>query len=422
MAEFIYETFKLNNKCKLNNEDIRVLSLLYLPLMGIDSFALYSVLVSLEDGQVYSFKKLIDLLNFTNLKFINKALNKLQALGLLNHYYSESKGSLYELIAPLSFALFFENEMLASLLTTQIGETEVTKLYQPQKRIVGYKDRTKKFNEVYEVSSKSFTSTFQDLVKPNISVVNDDFNYTLFKLLFEENVISEAVLNDEDFKTRIHRISYTYKLNEEELKDVLIKTMDIDKNLEYSSISKNAKIAFQKKYKVTGPKIVTKTEDSFLPSSMDEKWHDIITKVDNMRIADTLQSLSDVKPSVSEIEMFDKLQQETGFPDGVINLMILHVNALQEGVLPGYNYFGKIANTWARAKIKNSYDVLKYFEQQNEKRNKAKTSTGRKKAEKPVPDWYDEYTKQLEGKATEKRDITDEEREELANLVKEIMS
>lgn len=422
MADFIYDTFKLNNKCILNSEDIRSLSLLYLPLMGIDSFALYSILVSLEDGQTYSFKKLVDLLNFTNLKLINKAMDKLQALGLLKHYYSENKGSLYEVIAPLSFALFFENEMLTSLLITQIGETEVEKLNQPQKKIVGYKDNTKRFNDVYEVSTRSFTSTLEELVKPNIKVENEEFNYSLFKLLFEENVISEAVLDDEDFKARIHRISYTYKLNEEEMKDVLIKTMDIDKNLEYSSISKNARIAFQKKYQTTGPKIVSKSADSFLPSSIDDKWHEIITKVDNMRIADTLQSISGIKPSVSEIAMFDKLQQATGFPDGVINLMILQVNAIQEGVLPGYNYFEKIANTWARAKIKTAYDVLKYFEQQKLKKEKATTTTRRKKEVKPVPSWYDEYTKQLAGQTVEKQEITEEEREELANLVKGIMS
>ena len=48
MMELLLEKFKLNNKCQLNSEDISSLSQLYLPLIGIDSFTLYTVLTSLD--------------------------------------------------------------------------------------------------------------------------------------------------------------------------------------------------------------------------------------------------------------------------------------------------------------------------------------------------------------------------------------
>jgi replication initiation and membrane attachment protein DnaB len=119
--------------------------------------------------------------------------------------------------------------------------------------------------------------------------------------------------------------------------------------------------------------------------------------------------------------MFDQLQQQTGFPIGVINMMILHVNAVNDGVLPGINYFEKIANTWARAKIKTSYDVLKYFEKQAEKKDKEKKTPYRSKKEKPLPNWYEEYTRQLEGKGKTNQEISEAEQEELTNLVKDIV-
>ena len=46
MAELIYDNFKIVNKYHLNGEDYNNLSKLYLPIMGIDSFSLYNVLLS----------------------------------------------------------------------------------------------------------------------------------------------------------------------------------------------------------------------------------------------------------------------------------------------------------------------------------------------------------------------------------------
>ena len=59
-----------------------------------------------------------------------------------------------------------------------------------------------------------------------------------------------------------------------------------------------------------------------------------------------------IEPSASEIGMLEDLIRTTKFPQGVINLMVLMVNSEKEGELPGFNYFDKIANTWARAGVK----------------------------------------------------------------------
>ena len=57
--ELLLEKFKINNKCQLNSEDISSLTLLYLPLIGIDSFSLYTALSSLNKNEEYYIKKLI---------------------------------------------------------------------------------------------------------------------------------------------------------------------------------------------------------------------------------------------------------------------------------------------------------------------------------------------------------------------------
>lgn len=418
MANLIYDNFKVHNKFQLNSEDYRSLTLLYLPLMGLDSYTTYATLMALDYDEVYPFKKILDLLHFTNINLLNKAIDKLEGLGLVQSFYSETKGYLYELYPPLSFASFFDNELLSGLLETQIGEVEFKKLAIKQKtRNIGYKNISKKFNEVYKTSERSVFSPLKNIVKNELSLDNNEFNYSLFKVLFDSSILSEDVLNDPEFKKRIERISFLYKLTEEDMRNVIIKTIDVDKNLEYASISKNAKFMFQEKYQASSPRIESLVEDQFIPSSIDDSWRDFINMLESQSIIDILQGLSGIKPSASEITMFEKLQSNTKFPTSVINLMILYVNKEKGGELPSYNYFEKIANTWARANVKNAYDALKLLNEDKviEKPNK---STKAKK-EKLLPDWYSEYTETLKAKTNTSKE-PEVEKSELTNLVKEM--
>lgn len=422
MANLIYDNFKVHNKYQLNAEDFKSLTLLYLPLMGIDSYTTYSILLSLDYDEAYSFKKILDLLNMKNINIFNKAIDKLEGLGLVQSFYSESKGYLFELHQPLSFKEFFDNELLSGLLETQIGEVEFKSLAVKQKsRIIGYKNITKKFNEVFKTSDRSTVSPLKKVVKNAIVLDNQEFNYSLFKILFDSSILSEDVLNDAEFKKRIERISFLYKLNEEEMRNVIVKTIDVDKNLEYASISKNAKYLFQEKYNATSPRIESLVEDQFIPSSMDDSWRDLLNAVENLSIVDVLQSLSGIKPADSEVAMFEKLQQNTKFPTSVINLMIYYVNEEKGGQLPSYNYFEKIANTWARAKVKNAYDALKFIMEDKPTTNQEKPGKNKKQI-KPLPDWYSEYTSSLNAKEEKDKKDKATDKSEIVNLVKDMFN
>ena len=90
--ELLLEKFKINNKCQLNSEDISSLTLLYLPLIGLDSFALYQGLTSLEAKKEYFIKKLVNITGISTLKDLTKAFDKLEGIGLVKTYYKKDKG------------------------------------------------------------------------------------------------------------------------------------------------------------------------------------------------------------------------------------------------------------------------------------------------------------------------------------------
>lgn len=421
MAELIYDSFRIKDKYHLNSEDYNNLSQLYLPIMGIDSFSLYIILNGLDTNKEYAYKHILDLLANFSLANLNQAFDKLEALCLVKTYYNKKSGYLHEVYPPLSQKDFLANELLSSCLASQIGMVAMEELAKGDSVSEGYKDISKKIEDVFSIDVKSNESIINSLFKPDISVDNKDFNYVLFKAMFD-GAIPDEVLEDSEFKKHILRIAFTYKLNVDEMHECVIKTMTIDKNLEYASISKNAKMAFQNKYDVKNPVLKAKSDDKYLGSIKDDAWFDLLNSVENMSISDVLQSLSGIRPSVAEISMFEKLQNNTGFPNGVINLMIILVNKEKNGELPTYNYFEKIANTWARAKIKSAYDVLKYYETRNENDKVALAQTVKRgKAKQPViPSWYQDYKNELD--SNENKPMNEEQTKQMVDLIKDLFN
>lgn len=414
--ELLLEKFKINNKCQLNSEDITSLTQLYLPLIGIDSYALYSALTVLECNKEYFFKKLVNMTNISTLKSLNNAFDKLEGMGLLKTYYNKDKGYIFNVVAPLSVKDFLKEEVLVTLLETQIGIVEVEELKNTYKDISrSYKDVTKKLNEVFTVTTKTTTNVIDNLFKPTISIENPDFNYSLFRMLFDSNFIDDKVFDDEQFKTMIIKISYVYKLNEDDMKDIVFKSINNDQRCDYASLSKYARIAFQKKYKVDTPKLVTVKEDEYMQSIQDDATLRLCNELESKTPAEVLESISGMKPTPSELKIFEDLLINTKLTSGAINFMILYVNKEKNGELPGYNYFEKIATTWMRAKVKTAYDAILYVEKKNDERNKPSSKTTGKK-EAPLPDWYTEYEKELE--TTEEKPV--EINEELAEIAKKL--
>ena len=414
--ELLLEKFKINNKCQLNSEDITSLTQLYLPLIGIDSYALYSALTVLECNKEYFFKKLVNMINISSLKSLNNSFNKLEGIGLLKTYYNKDKGYIFNVVAPLSVKEFLKEEALVTLLETQIGIVEVEELRNSYKDVSrSYKDITKKLNEVFTITTKTTANVIDNLFNESISVENPDFNYSLFRMLFDSNFIDDKVFDDEQFKTMIIKISYVYKLNEDDMKDIIFKSINNDQRCDYASLSKYARITFQKKYKVDTPKLVTIEEDEYIQSIQDDATLRLCNELESKKPAEVLESISGMKPTPSELKIFEDLLLNTKLTRGAINFMILYVNKEKNGELPGYNYFEKIATTWMRAKVKTAYDAILYVEKKKEERNKPNSKTTGKK-EAPLPDWYTEYEKELN--TTEEKPV--EVTEELAEIAKKL--
>lgn len=414
--ELLLEKFKLNNKCQLNSEDISSLSLLYLPLIGIDSFSLYTALSSLNKNEEYYIKKLINITNIPTLKDLTNAFDKLEGIGLLKTYYHKDKGYVFDLVSPLNEKQFLKEEILVTLLETQIGVTEIENLKNQNKDITkGYKEITKKLSDVYTVTTKQKSNVISNLIKPNIVIENNDFNYSLFKMLFDSTFMDEDVLNEDSFKSMIIKISFIYKLDEEEMKDIVFNSINNDKRCDYASLSKYARITFQKKFKVDTPKLVTVKEDQYVQSIEDDVTLKLCNELESRSPSEVLEDLSGMKPTPSELKICEDLCANTKLTIGAINFMLMYVSKEKNGELPSYNYFEKIASTWSRAKVKTAYDAIKYTEKKNSEKQEPKP-VSRNKKQAVVPDWYKGYEATLKSEENTNKEVTEEIKQIAKNL------
>lgn len=406
MIKSVSAKFKICGLPGLNGTDNKALTLLYLPLIGLDGFGMYFVLTCLEKDVEYQCKRLIDLTSLYTLKQINRALDKLEAIGLLKTYFNSEKGYVFEVLPPLSLGEFLRDDLLMNVLTSEIGSDEAEKLKkmipEPDK---GYKEITKKFSSVFTLTTEvtPLPCDIEELMNKPV-IENQDFNYSLFKMLFNSECIDEDTLNDEKFRNNIIRLSYIYRLDEEELKNVVVRSLDTDKKSDYATLSKNARYLFQQKYKVTTPKIQNKKEEeSFLLQDADPQVLALCTRIEAMTPAEVLEMISGMKATPSELKIAEDLSANTKLSSGAINFMLMYVAKEKEGELPSYNYFEKIAATWSRAKVKTALEAINYIK----RRNRRQKSPQRQKEEVKVPGWYDAYEKGL-NKDVKKEPISEE--------------
>ena len=272
----------------------------------------------------------------------------------------------------------------------------------------GYSEVSKRFDEMFETSEKR-NYHIEEIVKKNISdnirVKNDKFDYTLFKLMFDTNFIDERVLDDEVFSKEILRISYQYQLNEEEMKEAVIKAITIGNDLKIEDVSKYAGYIYQNK-NVEKPLVFKTKEAVSYNEGLSSEELDFINEMESQTPSQLLSKMSGGKAAVSEIRNFEKVASETGLSDSVINVLITYIVFNKEGEIPSYSYIEKIAKTWVRANIKTAYDALKYI---NKPAN-SKTSKTVSRKTKKNSEWVNEYMNDLKDESSS--EISDEEKEQ----------
>ena len=399
----------------------KILIKLYMPLVGDKAISLYQTLYSLvPDGsfesEVDKHEKIIRLMHLRSINKLTEIRNKLEAIGLLNVYYKDGL-YVYYLKKPLDVEKFFNNIELSTLLEYQIGHDAYEKSYlefmMRKLDINKFENITHNFDDVYdiELSDNIYLSqaSFNN-INNGIVVSNQMFDFNRFMILVSAyDVIKNEYFGDEKFINTVKRYSFLYQLTPEEMKDVIILSIDEHKEVLFDEIPRNARKKYDEKGQKLGIISKTITKSS---SSIDDK---LIRYLEMASPNEFVKNKSGIALTSTEIDMFDRLLKDTNIGIGVLNVLIGYVLEVEKlnGEIPSYNYFLKIIIACKRAAVKSTADAISYVSNKDKGQKNRRTN----KIQKGVPDWYQEYlVKQNKDKTTIQNLVDDGDLEELKNF------
>lgn len=337
-------------------EDYFVLAKLYLPLCGIDAYALYMLINTYYDkNNLVSTNELLDYLHLDSIANLEYSFEKLEGLGLVKRYENKTGEKIFVLQKPLSKKGFLKNDFLKKLLITNVGNAVCERLKEETK-IKGYTDISKSFDEIYQTEAKleNVTVKAPDEIKDNIEIKNKNFDYLLFVMLLD-GVIPSNVLNDEDTKKEILKISYQYGLTEEEMKEAVRRSVGKTDDFSLNDIKTRAAYINQNK----------KTEDIFpvkevipFTNNLTKTEEEIVNLAKSVSIEGMLKCVSGGKASIVDINTYNKIYDTCGVKEEVINVLIFHLSGVKKNENLSYNYIEKVLINWKKANVSDAESAV----------------------------------------------------------------
>ena len=365
--------------------DRQILTNLYQPIVGYKAVSLYFTLLSEVDNQkinpIISHKVLFNRMQMNTGDFVDSR-KLLEAVGLLKTFVSPLKSNQlyqYELYAPKTPKLFFDNTLLYGMLIKSIGEAEANKLktiYSLNRNPEG-KEITASFIEVFspDLDDPAFRKAMEGsggkILSRQTAKLLSGFSYELFfKCLEQISQISTSAISKKDMK-EIERLATLYGVSEESAAQAVAEIYD-----PYSP--KDKRIDFEELTKI----FMDETHYHFLSKNRASERNgrvggdtDLAHKINIMERLSPKDYLSVLQngttPALSDLRLINDLSKKFKLPNCVINALIDYVLKVNDNVL-SRAFAEKVAASLARENIKTTIDAMNYLKKikNKGKRNK----------------------------------------------------
>lgn len=360
--------FKIDSNSILSDYGNYILTDLYLPIIGSESFSLYLFLVYKlkENKKTLSVEEILLGCNF-NINSFLEGKKLLEGVGLIKTYEKE-QDYLIVLYSTKSPKEYFKDIVLKGLLLQAIGKEKFEKILSKFSNKIdraGYKEITSSFSDAfnvdldnidfsYNIENNDFlidvkskdpkfifdTQYFMDLCEKDYKITKDDLNVSALKI--------------------IKKLSSLYSISEDNMAIKLSENINylgepgkrIDfKSLEESCYDDLIFVSVNKKKKKKTEKISSSTN--------------IAKKIEIMENYSPLQYLSLKQGNTavvrSDANLINFLSLKLGLENSVINALIDYVLEKNDNRL-SENYVKKIGANLKRLDIKNAIDTMNYLE------------------------------------------------------------
>lgn len=394
------DTFNVINHSYLNDNDRKLLIMLYEPIVGVVGINLYFNLWTFLNREIvlsetYTHKDLITNMGVT-LKEISDAREKLEGLGLLKVYLKEGEinNYIYELNAPLSASDFFANPLLASVLYTSVGSFNYKRIKEyfkfPKINLKEYTNITESFTDVFESVSMVETDN-SEIIKKNYAKVGIESELDIEEII---SMIPDLMLNHtkvtESTKELILKLSFVYNFDSNKTIEVIKGSINDKHNIDKEKLKINYRNLYQFENDGKLPSIIFKCQPDYLKKEIKDssKKSKVIYQFENLSPYRFICMKSKTeKPTKAEINILEMLLVDIGLKPGVVNVLIDYVLKINDNKLTK-NFVEAIASQWKRSNIETVEQAMEISKQEFKKKDAYKKEVVGKKDENK-PEWFD---------------------------------
>ena len=380
----------------LDHDHRHILSVLYMPLIGIEAFALYMALYGVVDraklrSVAYPHAFFYDLLALSHNRF-ETARIRLEACGLLETHQNDEE-RLYELLLPLTAERFVKDAPFAPYLHRQLGTSRyddvlsLFKLTRPS--VKKYRTITAAFSDVFGPAyppEKTTKQRFVDTHSQAAPRIEHPFDVdvlldSLPETLIHPSTRTQAVLE------RLKTISYVYQIDEMTLKELIVQSLQSDYRIDFEQLTQKALKKVQGREART---IIKKTSPYDL---------DYFRNTDPITL---LEDLTGMAVPNADLKIVEELITRSTVKLEVLNVLIAYVLRELDQRFPAYNYFEKVLAEWRRNGVEDAESAIGHIQKKlHQKKTPKPTSQKSRRQAKQLPEdieveWFDAYLKQLE--------------------------
>ena len=425
------DTYTVVNKTVLSENDHKLITMLYQPIIGHTATSLYFTLIDdLDKLEVMSDDLTHHHLMATmqlKLEDIVIAREKLEAIGLLKSYLK--KGSInhyvYLIYSPVSAHDFFQHPILNVVLYNNLGKKEYEKLLNyyktPRVSLKEYEDITSNFDDVFTSIKGNILDMSEevDITKKdsNNILINKGIDYNLLISSIPDNIITDKTFT-KDVKELINALSFTYNLNTLDIKGLVCDSINEKGLIDKTKLRKACRDYYQFETAGSLPTLIYNKQPDYLkkPKGDNSKRAKMIYTFENINPYQLLKAkYKGAEPTDRDKRLIESLLVDQKLNPGVVNVLISYVLKTNNQQLKK-SYVETIAGQWKRLNIETVEEAMDITEKEHKKLKRLitnKTEKVKTKTEKPtkeeLPVWFN--------KTLDKEEASEEDLKEMDDIL-----
>lgn len=419
------DTYIVVNKTVLGDQDRKLLTMLYQPIVGSVATNLYfSLWSNLDRNEIisteYNHHYLMSNMQL-NLDEIIEARERLEGIGLLKVFYNDGDVNhyIYELYSPVSAYEFFNNPILNTAFYSNVGKQEYDKTVSyfslPRLNLKDYEEITCSFHEIFASCALTPIENNNNVKKLNRLGLNFTPKIDLINIF---SSIPEEMLNQrgitKETKEFLYKISFVYDLDDEAMISIIRNSINekhlIDKKLlrdncrKYYSFENGGKL----------PSLVFRNQPEYLrkPEGDVSRRAKLIYTFETTSPYDFLTfKNNNTKPTKQEVAILELLLVDFNLNPGVVNVLIDYILKINDNKLIK-GFVEVIASQWKRSNIETVEEAMKIAEKEYKNKKNRTTTKTTKKITEATPEWFN--------KNIEEKEATNEEQKAFEERLKSI--